>query len=95
MSGFLFVAGFLGLGLSGAPHPTPACANNVAVLDREYQAAVASKDAAAIDRILPFDCIPRIITAAEWAHLERGVKQRVAAYRWEPEGTAPYVSAHT
>ena len=36
-------------------------------------------DAAAIDRILPFDCIPRIITAGEWDRIERGVKQRVAA----------------
>jgi uncharacterized circularly permuted ATP-grasp superfamily protein len=36
-------------------------------------------DANAIDRILPFDCIPRIITAAEWRELEEGVKQRVAA----------------
>ena len=36
-------------------------------------------DATAIERILPFDCIPRIITAAEWAHLEAGVRQRVAA----------------
>ena len=36
-------------------------------------------DATAIDRILPFDCIPRILTAAEWRVLEAGVKQRVAA----------------
>ena len=36
-------------------------------------------DANAIDRILPFDCVPRIISAAEWDVLERGVKQRVAA----------------
>ena len=36
-------------------------------------------DATAIDRILPFDCVPRIITAAEWAVLERGVQQRVRA----------------
>ena len=36
-------------------------------------------DAAAIDRILPFDCVPRILTAAEWDRLERGVVQRVAA----------------
>jgi uncharacterized circularly permuted ATP-grasp superfamily protein len=36
-------------------------------------------DANAIDRILPFDCIPRILTAAEWQVLEAGVKQRVAA----------------
>jgi uncharacterized circularly permuted ATP-grasp superfamily protein len=36
-------------------------------------------DATAIDRILPFDCIPRILTASEWRRLEAGVKQRVAA----------------
>ncbi|HUA77188.1 MAG TPA: circularly permuted type 2 ATP-grasp protein [Acetobacteraceae bacterium] len=36
-------------------------------------------EANAIDRILPFDCIPRLITAGEWAHLDRGVRQRVAA----------------
>ena len=36
-------------------------------------------DATAIDRILPFDCVPRIIGAPEWEVLERGVKQRVAA----------------
>ncbi|NHN87642.1 circularly permuted type 2 ATP-grasp protein [Acetobacter conturbans] len=33
----------------------------------------------AIDRILPFDLIPRILTQAEWQHVEAGVKQRVAA----------------
>jgi uncharacterized circularly permuted ATP-grasp superfamily protein len=36
-------------------------------------------DATAIDRILPFDCVPRIITAREWAVLEAGVSQRVRA----------------
>jgi uncharacterized circularly permuted ATP-grasp superfamily protein len=36
-------------------------------------------DAEAIDRILPFDCIPRIITAREWRRIEAGVKQRVTA----------------
>ena len=36
-------------------------------------------EATAIDRILPFDCIPRVITAPEWRRLESGVKQRVAA----------------
>jgi uncharacterized circularly permuted ATP-grasp superfamily protein len=36
-------------------------------------------DATAIDRILPFDCIPRILTAGEWRVIESGVKQRVAA----------------
>src|SRR6195952_1933192 len=32
-----------------------------------------------IDRILPFDLIPRIITASEWDTIERGVVQRVTA----------------
>jgi uncharacterized circularly permuted ATP-grasp superfamily protein len=36
-------------------------------------------DATAIDRILPFDCIPRVITAGEWALLERACIQRVTA----------------
>jgi uncharacterized circularly permuted ATP-grasp superfamily protein len=36
-------------------------------------------DATAIDRILPFDCIPRIILADEWETLDRGVRQRVQA----------------
>jgi uncharacterized circularly permuted ATP-grasp superfamily protein len=35
--------------------------------------------AQAIDRILPFDVIPRVIAAREWAVLDAGVKQRVAA----------------
>ncbi len=36
-------------------------------------------DKDAIDRILPFDLIPRVLTASEWDHLERGVRQRVTA----------------
>ncbi len=36
-------------------------------------------DKDAIDRILPFDVIPRIITRPEWQVLEKGVIQRVAA----------------
>ena len=36
-------------------------------------------DATAIDRILPFDLIPRVITAEEWRVLEAGVIQRVRA----------------
>ncbi|MEI8395476.1 MAG: circularly permuted type 2 ATP-grasp protein [Rhodospirillaceae bacterium] len=34
---------------------------------------------AAIDRILPFDVIPRVLSSTEWAHLEAGVIQRVTA----------------
>ncbi|GAB3445532.1 circularly permuted type 2 ATP-grasp protein [Insolitispirillum peregrinum] len=33
----------------------------------------------AIDRILPFDVIPRVLTPGEWQNLEEGVVQRVAA----------------
>ena len=33
----------------------------------------------AIDRILPFDVIPRVLSRDEWARIDRGVKQRVAA----------------
>ena len=33
----------------------------------------------AIDRILPFDVIPRVIAAADWAKVETGVTQRVKA----------------
>ncbi|MDE1895991.1 MAG: circularly permuted type 2 ATP-grasp protein [Rhodospirillales bacterium] len=36
-------------------------------------------DATAIDRILPFDCIPRILTAREWDLMERACIQRVKA----------------
>ena len=36
-------------------------------------------DNLAIDRILPFDVIPRVIAAKEWARIEAGVIQRVAA----------------
>jgi uncharacterized circularly permuted ATP-grasp superfamily protein len=36
-------------------------------------------DATAIDRILPFDCIPRILTFGEWDLLERACIQRVTA----------------
>ena len=36
-------------------------------------------DAGAIDRILPFDLLPRPISARDWETLERGCKQRVTA----------------
>ena len=34
---------------------------------------------AGVERIFPFDLIPRIIPASEWARLERGLAQRVTA----------------
>jgi uncharacterized circularly permuted ATP-grasp superfamily protein len=36
-------------------------------------------DKDAIDRILPFDVIPRVLTASEWRTIETGVTQRVRA----------------
>src|SRR4051812_30091734 len=37
------------------------------------------EDGAGTERLIPFDLIPRIIPAAEWATLERGLVQRVSA----------------
>src|SRR5215468_1034995 len=31
-------------------------------------------DDAGIERIFPFDIIPRILTATEWDHIEKGIK---------------------
>jgi uncharacterized circularly permuted ATP-grasp superfamily protein len=36
-------------------------------------------DSAGTERIFPFDLIPRIVPAAEWAHIERGLHQRIHA----------------
>ncbi len=33
----------------------------------------------AAERLIPFDIVPRIISAAEWSRLERGIEQRVRA----------------
>jgi uncharacterized circularly permuted ATP-grasp superfamily protein len=33
----------------------------------------------ALERLIPFDLVPRIISAAEWRYLERGIEQRVRA----------------
>jgi uncharacterized circularly permuted ATP-grasp superfamily protein len=32
-----------------------------------------------IEKIFPFDVVPRIITATEWMHIENGIKQRLKA----------------
>ena len=32
-----------------------------------------------LERIFPFDVVPRIVPQAEWAHLERGLMQRITA----------------
>ncbi|MAK64558.1 MAG: hypothetical protein CMF75_07465, partial [Maricaulis sp.] len=31
------------------------------------------------ERLIPFDIVPRVISAREWARLERGIEQRVRA----------------
>ncbi|MFM5950614.1 MAG: circularly permuted type 2 ATP-grasp protein [Novosphingobium sp.] len=36
-------------------------------------------DDAGEERLIPFDMVPRIITAGEWRHLTRGIEQRVRA----------------
>ncbi len=36
-------------------------------------------DNAGIERIFPFDILPRIITSTEWNHIESGIKQRLKA----------------
>ena len=36
-------------------------------------------DDAGIEKIFPFDIIPRILTGAEWDHIEQGIKQRLRA----------------
>ena len=35
-----------------------------------------------IEKIFPFDIIPRIITGAEWDYIERGIKQRLKALNY-------------
>jgi uncharacterized circularly permuted ATP-grasp superfamily protein len=36
-------------------------------------------DSAGTERIFPFDLVPRIVSAAEWQSIERGLKQRIHA----------------
>src|SRR5438128_2554289 len=36
-------------------------------------------DSAGTERIFPFDLVPRIVSAAEWRDIERGLKQRIHA----------------
>src|SRR5580704_7656573 len=38
-------------------------------------------DSAGTERIFPFDLVPRIVAAAEWNWIERGLKQRIRALK--------------
>jgi uncharacterized circularly permuted ATP-grasp superfamily protein len=51
---------------------------NAALLQRGVTFTVYS-DNRGTERIMPFDLIPRIVPGAEWAHLKRGIDQRVRA----------------
>jgi uncharacterized circularly permuted ATP-grasp superfamily protein len=51
---------------------------NTALLQRGVTFTVYA-DAAGTERVFPFDVIPRIITAAEWSRIDRGIRQRVRA----------------
>ena len=82
-------------GPSGAAAPSPAIQERLRRLDTGDLSARAQAAAdelynlgitftvyterEAIDRILPFDVIPRLIAAKEWARMEAGVTQRVRA----------------
>src|SRR3984885_7224966 len=36
-------------------------------------------DQTGVEKIFPFDLVPRIIPASEWAHIEKGLMQRITA----------------
>ena len=36
-------------------------------------------DEESIERVIPIDCVPRLLLAREWEHIERGLIQRVQA----------------
>src|SRR5258708_17384109 len=36
-------------------------------------------ESAGVEKIFPFDLVPRIVAAAEWTWIERGLKQRIRA----------------
>ena len=45
-------------------------------------------DNAGIERIFPFDILPRIITNAEWTHIEKGIQQRLKALGSQLDNTS-------
>ena len=51
---------------------------NAALLQRGVTFTVYA-DASGIERVFPFDLIPRILRAEEWSRIERGIAQRVQA----------------
>lgn len=57
MSRLLLVLSMVGISSGALAAGAPACRNNVAALDTEFQAAVKRSDVAAVDRLLPSDYI--------------------------------------
>ncbi len=43
---------------------------------------------AGLEKIFPFDILPRIISATEWSRIERGLKQRIRSWRGGPQRLA-------
>jgi uncharacterized circularly permuted ATP-grasp superfamily protein len=52
---------------------------NRSFLHRGVTFTIYSDDAPASERILPFDPIPRIVSAADWSVVEAGLRQRITA----------------
>lgn len=52
---------------------------HLALITEGVTFTVYSESEAGIERVLPFDVLPRIIPSSEWAGLENGLKQRVKA----------------
>src|SRR2546421_10689609 len=46
-------------------------------------------ESSTIDRILPFDAIPRVLAAAEWREIEAGVNPRDTAPNLLPDALSP------
>ena len=57
MSRLLLVLSMVGISSTALAAGAPACRNDVAALDTEFQAAVKRNDVAAVDRLLPSDYI--------------------------------------
>ena len=85
---------YLGLGSAPRPELAAACAafgamdaHRLDSLQRRADGAFLAggvtfsvySDQRGTEKVFPFDLLPRVITAAEWRHLERGLRQRVVA----------------
>ncbi len=65
------------LGLNGLKQKSREA--TLALITEGVTFTVYSESEKGIERVLPFDIIPRIIPASEWKIIEKGLKQRVKA----------------